>query len=62
MQGLFMRGISDNAQGSPPIFALIWIRILLQIERKFFPLEMVFPSITCEGIGLSVRRSFLIPS
>jgi len=39
--GLFIRGRLSTAQGIPPILALIWIRILLTMDLRFLPLEMV---------------------
>jgi len=39
--GLFMKGRLSTAQGIPPILAFIWIRILLTIDLRFLPLEIV---------------------
>jgi hypothetical protein len=39
--GLLRRGRLSTAQGIPPILALIWMSILLTIDLRFLPLEMV---------------------
>ena len=53
MVGLFRNGISFTAQGSPPILAQIWIKILLQMLRTFLPLLIVLESTTYDGTGIS---------
>lgn len=39
--GLFKRGRLSTAHGIPPILALIWIKILLTMDLRFLPLEIV---------------------
>lgn len=52
------KGNSFKAQGSPPILAHIWTRILLQIEKSaLFDFSIVEDSTTYEGTGISVNRS-----
>jgi hypothetical protein len=55
--GLFKKGISLIAQGSPPILAQIWIKILLQILLTFLPLLIVLESTTYDGTGISFIKS-----
>lgn len=44
--GLSMNGRLSTVHGIPPIFAFIWINILLTIDLRFLPLWMVLHSTT----------------
>jgi hypothetical protein len=52
------KGNSFKAQGSPPIFAQIWTKILLQIENSaLFDFSIVDESTTYDGTGISVKSN-----
>jgi hypothetical protein len=62
MVGLVINGIWLMAHGSPPIFAQIYIRILLQMLLTFLPFAMVFVSTTYEGTGIELMSNRLSSS
>ena len=60
--GRLIRGRLSTAQGTPPILALIWIRILFTIDLRFLPFWMVPVNTAWLGTGTSVKRNFLTSS
>jgi len=60
--GLSINGKASTVQGMPPILAVIWIKILLTIDLKFLPFEMVLHSTTWEGTGNSASKNLLMSS
>ena len=53
-------GMSEIAQGIPPVFDTIWTHNLLQIDLKPLPLLIVSKRITCEGIGNLFMHIYLM--
>lgn len=53
-------GIWETVQGIPPILAQICIKILFQMDLRFFPFWMVLERTTCEGTGSSLSNSDFI--
>ena len=53
-------GISDTAQGTPPVFETIYTQSLLQIDLNPFPLLIVSKRITYDGTGYLFIHIYLI--
>ena len=58
--GLLVNGNLSIDQGIPPSLAFIWINILVTIDLKFLPLEIVDYKITWFGTGVLVKNCFFI--